>query len=217
MRCVLIGATALAVSTAELLLEKGHEVVIIETDEEKIDTLREFLDCGFIHGDGSRPRVLKEAGPENTDILFCLAETDQANILAALVGRSLGFERVVPKIEEEDYEEICMELGLADTIVPARETGEALAAMASGQQPTELSASFKDNVRLLSFTVESDQEGPVDDLDLPDGASVIALTREGKSVLIDSDSQIKDGDQVVILAYEENIEDLRKRFTEAEN
>jgi trk system potassium uptake protein TrkA len=217
MRCVLIGATALGISTAELLLERGHEVVIIDTDEEKIESLRDILDCGFIHGDGSRPRVLKDASPENTDILFCLANSDQANILAALVGRSLGFERVVPKIEDEDYEEVCMELGLADTIVPDRETGEALAAMASGQQPTELSASFKDNVRLFTFAAQSKHAGRADALDLPDGAAAIALTREGETLLVAADTEIEDGDQVVILTYADNIEDLREGFTEIQH
>jgi len=97
-----IGASPLAVKAARTLTERGHEVILIDTDHEKIETLSDTLDCGLITGDGSRPAVLQEVGPEQTDFLFCVSDRDESNVLAALVGRSLGFGRVVPKIEESD-------------------------------------------------------------------------------------------------------------------
>jgi trk system potassium uptake protein TrkA len=102
-------------------------VVIIEQDKERIDALTEEIDCGFLHGDGSKPAILREADPEGTQVLFALTGNDQANILASLVGRSLGFKRVVTKIEDPELEHICKELGLEDVIVPSRTIGRFLA------------------------------------------------------------------------------------------
>jgi trk system potassium uptake protein TrkA len=127
MRAVFIGAGSLAVVTAKLIRERGEEVVIIEQDKERIDALSEEVDCGFLHGDGSKPAMLREADPEHTDVLFALTGNDQANILASLVGRSLGFKRVVTKIEDYEFEHICKELGLEDVIVPSRTVGRYLA------------------------------------------------------------------------------------------
>jgi trk system potassium uptake protein TrkA len=127
MRAVFIGAGSLAVVTAKLIRERGEEVVIIEQDKERIDSLAEHIDCGFLHGDGSKPAMLREADPEHTDVLFALTGNDQANILASLVGRSLGFKRVVTKIEDVELEHICKELGLEDVIVPSRTVGRFLA------------------------------------------------------------------------------------------
>ena len=127
MRAVFIGAGSLAVVTAKLIRERGEEVVIIEQDKERIDSLAEQIDCGFLHGDGSKPAMLREADPEHTDVLFALTGNDQANILASLVGRSLGFKRVVTKIEDVELEHICKELGLEDVIVPSRTVGRFLA------------------------------------------------------------------------------------------
>ena len=64
MRVVFIGASSLAVVTAKLMRERGEEVVIIEHDKDHIDALTEELDCGFLHGDGSKPAILREADPE---------------------------------------------------------------------------------------------------------------------------------------------------------
>jgi trk/ktr system potassium uptake protein len=127
MRVVFIGASSLAVVTAKLMRERGDEVVIIEHDKDHIDALTEELDCGFLHGDGSKPAILREADPNGTDVLFALTDNDQANILASLVGRSLGFKRVVTKIQDGELEHICKELGLEDIIVPSRTIGRFLA------------------------------------------------------------------------------------------
>jgi trk system potassium uptake protein TrkA len=130
MRVVLLGATGLAVRTARLLIEKGHDVVIVERDAERIAELSKGLDCGFLHGDGSRPEVLKEADPGNTDILYCVTNHDQTNIIASLIGKTLGVPRVVTMIEDAGFLPICEELGLSDTIIPVRTISEQLAGLA---------------------------------------------------------------------------------------
>ncbi|WP_240761489.1 NAD-binding protein [Nitrosococcus wardiae] len=84
MRAVFIGASSLAVMTARLLFKRGHEVIFVERRKERIDALAEELDCGFLHGDGSKPAILRQADPADTHILYCLTGNDQANILASL-------------------------------------------------------------------------------------------------------------------------------------
>lgn len=120
MRLAFIGATALTVKTAHALIEEGHEVIIIERDESRIKELGEQLDCAFLHGDGSKPDVLKEADPARTDILYCLTNHDQTNIIASLIARNLEVKRVVTMIEDEEFIPICEQLGLTDTIIPLR-------------------------------------------------------------------------------------------------
>jgi len=110
MRTVFIGAGEVSIGTAKALVKKGHEVIIIETDKAKIDELSEEMDCSFLQGDGSRPDILREVNPEQTDILFCLTDSDQVNVIGSLVGCSLGFKRVVTSIRDEQFEVICHEL-----------------------------------------------------------------------------------------------------------
>lgn len=88
---------------------------------ERIEDLSDRLDCSFLNGDGSTPAILREVGPEQTDVLFCLTDSDQANLISGLVGRSLGFRRVILSIQDSEFEGICRELGLVeDTILPSR-------------------------------------------------------------------------------------------------
>jgi len=146
MRFVFIGSGTLAVLTGRMLAERGHEVVLIERDRAVIDALHDELEVGFIHGDGTRPAILREADPKATHLLFCLTHDDQANIIASLVARSLGYARVVTKIEDPELEHICMELGLAESLVPMHTVGRYLADMAEGQDIIEIS-----DIRRVSF------------------------------------------------------------------
>ncbi|MDD3516902.1 MAG: NAD-binding protein, partial [Chromatiales bacterium] len=185
MRAVFIGAGSLAVMTARLMLKRGHEVVMIERDKARIEALSDELDCGFLNGDGAKPAIQREADPEHTDILFCLTGNDQANILASLVGRSLGFPRVVTKIEDPELEHICIELGLEDTIIPNRTIGRHLADLSEGQDPLELSTMIRDEARAFSFVVHEPDAVPVEELALPEGARVVAVYRAGRFIVPD--------------------------------
>lgn len=212
MKVVFLGASTIAVITAELLLKRGHEVVIIERNKEKIQELSDHLDCGFLHGDGSKPSLLKEADPQGTDLLFCLTDHDQVNIITSLVGKSLGFQRVIVKIEDPQFEHICLELGLTDTIIPARMTARFLADMAQGQDLLELSAMIKDEARVFSFVVTEDAEKTIEGLELPDQTRVICLYRNNAFMLPDADTLLKHHDEVVIITHSKNLPDLNKRW-----
>jgi trk system potassium uptake protein TrkA len=212
MRFVLVGSGSLSALTGRMLAERGHEVVLIERDRDTIDLLNNELDIGFIHGDGTRPAILREADPEATDLLFCLTRDDQANIIASLVARSLGYRRVVTKIEDPELEHICTELGLADSLVPMHTVGRYLADMAEGQNIIELSDIFRGDARVLSFRATENETGTIEALDLPAGALVICHYRDGDFRLADPDSRLREGDDVVILTASKYLKALKERF-----
>ena len=212
MRAVFVGAGAITVMTARILVKRGHEVVIIEQDKGRIDALSEELDCGFIHGDGSKPAILREADPERTDFLFCLTGNDQSNIIASLVGKSLGFKRMVTRIEDPEFEHICVGLGLEDTIVPARTIGRYLADMFAGHDLLELSAMIKDEARVFSFVVREKDAGKVEALDLPKDSRVICSYRDGKFRLPEPGDEVRADDEVVVITHSRNVPDLEDRW-----
>jgi len=213
MRVAIIGASALAVATAHDLIKHGHDVIMIEKDKEKIASLSEQIDCGFIKGDGTKPAILREADPKGTDILFCLTDIDQDNILASLVGRSLGFAKVVPKIEDPEYEHICLELGLDETIIPDSAIARMLADMVTGQTMPELSTIVRGEVRFFMFVAREEDAGPVESLDLPDKTRVVCVYRDGDFLLPSAKSKLKADDEIVLITHSDALELLRARWS----
>jgi trk system potassium uptake protein TrkA len=214
MRAVLIGAGSLGVMTARMLLRHRHEVVLIDTDKARLDSLAEELDCGFLMGDGSKPALLREADPEHTDHLFCITNNDQTNILASLVGRSLGFPHIVTRIEDPEYEHICLELGLENPIIPARTIGRYLADMFEGRDPLEMSTMIRDEARVFSFVAHEDDLQRVEELPLPDATRVICIYRNGNLLIPKDSDKLEDGDEVVLISHSKNLEKLNERWTQ---
>lgn len=213
MRAVFLGTSLLSIMTARILLGRGHEVVMIERHKEQIDALTENLACGFLHGDATRPAILKEADPASTDVLYCLTNNDQTNIIASLVGKSLGYARVITRIEDSEFEHICIELGLEDTIIPDRTIGSYLADMLEGHDPLVLSTMIRDEARIFSFVTREEDAGPISDLGLPDESQIVCIYRDNNFILGNQETTLKTGDEVVIITHRENMAVLSKRWT----
>ncbi len=213
MRFVFVGASEKAVRAAHLLCADRHQVVLIDIDRARLDELSATLDCAFLCGDGSRPHVLAEASMRDTDVLFAVTDDDRANLLASLVGRSLGAKRVVTGIHDPEYESICVELGLTDTIVPSRTIGRYLADMALGQDILELSSALRAEGRLFTFIVTACDAVPITKLCLPQNTRVMCYYRADAFLLPDGTTEFHVGDEVVLVTHGSNLPVLHQRWT----
>jgi trk system potassium uptake protein TrkA len=212
MRIVFSGASPTAIAAARQLINQGHDIIVIEIDKQKIDELSEKLDCGFLHGDASKPAILSQVDPKQCEFLFCLTDNDQANIITSLLGRSMGFERVITGIEDDTYVPLCDELGLDDTIVPTRTMSQHLSNIVGGLDNIELSTLLRCHARFFSFTADKQDETDFIDLDLPDMAKAIYYYREDAFHFVDGNDRIKKGDEVVILTHAKHLSDLSERW-----
>lgn len=217
MKAVFIGTTPLSVMTARILLKRGHEVVMVERDKERIDELNDDIACGFLHGDGTRPDILKEADPSDTDVLYCLTNHEQTNIIASLVGKSLEYTRVITQIDDPQFEHVCLELGLEDTIFPDRTIGSYLADLFEGHDPLILSTMIRDEARIFSFVAREEDAGPISELCLPKASRIICIYRNNKFILPEEDQTLKADDEVVIITHRRNLEALTNRWAIAES
>lgn len=219
MRIVFSGITATTVKTAKELIKQGHEIILIELNKEKIDDLSDDLDCSFLHGDSGKPAILAQAAPEECDFLFCLTDSDQANIITSLLGRTMGFEQVITCIQDEDLLSLCDELGLEHAIVPDRTLSQYLENIVRGLDTIELSTLLRGKARLFSFVMSKEDEGNVADLDLPEKAKAIYYYRDDEFFFVEEDTSLRKDDEVVILTSSEHLKDLRERWhpQEADN
>ncbi|MGD2029924.1 MAG: TrkA family potassium uptake protein [Desulfobacterales bacterium] len=212
MRIVFSGAGPTAIMTARQLIKKGHEVIIIELDKDKIDEISDDLDCSFLHGDAGKPAILSQVNPKNCDFLFCLTDNDQANIITSLLGRSMGFHRIITSIQDEDLVALCDELGLEDTIIPVRTMSQHLDNIVEGLDNIELSTLLKGSLRFFSFMASKEDEGKFNELDLPDNTRVIYYYRDDKFFFVEEDTQLRKGDEIVILTHSKHLSDLNERW-----
>jgi trk system potassium uptake protein TrkA len=104
MRFVIVGYGRVGARTARVLSEEGHDVVVVENDEQKVDRARQ---AGFevVEGDGSNEAVLTRADVEHADAVGGLTGDPNVNFAACMIGKEFGC-RAVMRISEDYREEI---------------------------------------------------------------------------------------------------------------
>ncbi len=125
----------------------------------------------------------------------------------------MAIARVVTKIEDPELEHVCVELGLADSMVPMHTVGRYLADMAEGQNIIEMSDILRGEARIYSFRVSKEQAVPIAELALPSAARPICIYRNGEDFLFaEPDTRLRPEDEVVILTRTGALDTLRERF-----
>ena len=81
-KILLIGGRSKAKSMAVSLLEQGYQVTAINDTYEDCMRLAEIKGLSVIHGNGTRPYILEEAGAETFDIAIALTSKDADNLVA---------------------------------------------------------------------------------------------------------------------------------------
>jgi trk system potassium uptake protein len=94
MYVVIVGAGEVGSHVARTLVEEGHDVAIIENDEDLARRLDAELNALVINGSGVSPAVLQRAGVERAHLLLAVTSTDEVNLIACMTGRKYGGPRL---------------------------------------------------------------------------------------------------------------------------
>lgn len=106
MRVIVVGGGLVGSTLAGKLAGDGHDVVLVEQRRELIAELDERLDVQMVRGNGATVPALLEAGITSCDLLFATTDSDEANMVVALVGSALfQVPRVVARLREAGHEE----------------------------------------------------------------------------------------------------------------
>ncbi|MFP4044255.1 MAG: potassium channel family protein [Rhodosalinus sp.] len=217
MRIVIVGASRFGTATAEELTGAGHEVVLVDRDSDKLERLAEELDCGFLEGDGSLPSILRDAYGDGADALVLLTNADDVNILAALVGRSVGYPRVVPQIVRNQLLAVCEELGLENLITPHATVARSIVRSLEDRSDAALDLRSHSGFDVLGYRVGTEQQGKaLSELNLPRGSRPIAVTREGENHLVTDETELQEGDLLIVAVAEDARDKMDKLFPNAE-
>ena len=90
MNIIVIGAGELGRLLASALSEEDHDVVIVDSDADKLARISDKFDALTIAGSCSSVRILKQAGAETADALLAVSGDEASNILACQIANKLG-------------------------------------------------------------------------------------------------------------------------------
>lgn len=122
MKIVIVGIGNVGYHLAALLVEEGHDIVVIDSHTETLERLVEVLDIKVVHGNGTYYDVQMEADVPHADLVIAVAQRDEINMLCCLLAKKLGAKNTIARVRNLEYSRqlhlLKDELGLSLAINP---------------------------------------------------------------------------------------------------
>ncbi len=203
MYVIIAGAGKVGWNLARELIDKGHEVTVIEARRDRYLVVEEELEHAVQYGDGTELWVLERAGIARADMVIAVTGDDEDNMLICQVAKEKYLcERIIARVNNPRNLQHFRLLG----IQPAVSATDLILRLIEHEVPryglVHLLAFDEERLEIIELEVGDAAPAAgrrVADLQLPEGSLVISVLRDGAGFVPKADTVIQAGDEVLIV------------------
>lgn len=213
MEVIIIGCGKVGITLADQLVKENHNVVMVDTSSERLQSLSEEIDAIKLLGNGASISTQMEAGIETADILIAVTGSDEMNLLCCLIAKKAGHCHTIARVRNPVYSNeinfIKERLGISMIINPELAAATEISRILRFPSAIKIDPFAKGKVELLKFKIKP--EFQLDGLSVMDVDSqlrcdvlIVGVERGDEVAIPDGKFILKDGDMVSIIASPKN-------------
>lgn len=216
MNIVIAGAGEVGTHLAKMLSKQEHNIMLIDTDQEKLELLESQLDILAHCGSSSSIGALRDAGVEHCDLFIAVNHLEEQNLTCAVLAKKLGAKRTIARVNNSEYleadtEQFLHSIGIDTVIYPERLAAEEIVS-ALKLNATRQAHEFSDG-RLRMLGIKIWEKAPILNLTLIEMASrygadhfrVVAIKRSEHTIIPRGNDTFCYGDLVFFVTKPDNI------------
>lgn len=219
MRIIVVGAGSVGEYMVQLALEGGHNVVLIESDEERAEYCAQHYDAQVLQAEIGEEDILDEAGASQATALVATTVDDSINLMTMVLGQEYEIPNLISTVNSRHRKSLFDRLGVNTLVDP-----EILAARhlldltlhSGGETVTSLSGdgmiyelTLAEDAPLAGHTLEA-----VDEEDaLPQGMAVVLVRRGKQRLFLRESTELEAGDALLIYSDQPLSESELSLFT----
>ncbi len=161
MDVIIVGLGSVGINLTKTLSEEGHNVIVIDTENNRVDDAVNRFDVTGVVGNCVSHSVLKEARVSDTDLFIAATSHDELNILCCIIAKRLGVNKTISRISKNDYFELYdsdNELGISLMVNPQFETAMEISRILRFPSAIKVDQFSEGKVELVEFKVTADSE-----------------------------------------------------------
>ena len=162
MQIVLIGAGKVGKQITDRLLSETHDITVVDTDSNRLNSLINSHDILCIQGNGAVYDIQLEAGVEKADVVIATTSEDEINILCCTLAKKLGAKRCIARIRNPEYYYqlgfMREELGLNMIVNPEYAAAQEIARILRVPAAFSVESFARGTVELIGFQI-TEQDG----------------------------------------------------------
>src|SRR5262249_8199549 len=201
-------------------LEQHNQVKLIERDATRARRASEILESAIVlHGDAADEELLIEETIASADVFAAMTNSEEANILAAMLAKRLGAHKVMALINKPSYTELVESSPIDIAISPQTITIGSLLAHVRRRDVVRVHALTRGAAEAREAGVHGDERSSrvvgraVADIPLPEGASIGAVVRGDEVIMAHHDTRVLADDHVILfLADRRHLDSVERLF-----
>jgi trk system potassium uptake protein TrkA len=200
-------------------LEKQNQVKLIERDAKRARRISELLENTIVlNGDAADEELLIEENIDGTDVFAALTNSEEANILSAMLAKRLGARKVMALINKPSYAELIESGSIDIAISPQTITIGSLLAHVRRGDVVRVHSLRRGAAEALEAIVHGDERSSrvvgkrVDEIKLPDGASIGAIVRGETVIMAHHDTLVQCDDHIILFLSDRRHVDAVERL-----
>jgi len=219
-RVVIAGGGNIGLALARRL-EEQNQVKLIERDVRRARKASEVLENAIVlNGDAADEELLIEENIDSADVFAALTNSEEANILSAMLAKRLGAKKVMALINKPSYADL-MESGAIDiAISPQTITIGSLLAHVRRGDVVRVHSLRRGAAEALEAVVHGTDKTSrvvgkrVGEIPLPEGAAIGAVVRGEEVSIAHHDTMIHNDDHVIVfLSDRRHVEQVERLFS----
>ncbi len=155
MKIIIVGFGKVGSTLTEQLYSEGHDVVVVDLLEKKLETAVSDYDVMTVQGNGASYNVQLEAGVEEADLLIAVTASDELNLLCCLIARKAGQCHTIARVRNSMYNKeinfIKEQLGISMIINPELATAREIAKLLRFPSAIQIDTFARGRAELLKF------------------------------------------------------------------
>lgn len=219
---MIVGGGRIGFYLAGSLSRKKYAVKLIENDPANAEELAEFLpQVTVICGNGTKHGLLIEEGIEAMDAFVALTDIDEENMIVSMFANKKKVKKTITRIKSDDLYGMLDELGINNNVSPkqivANRVISYIRALANtvGSNVLTLYRLVNNQVEALEFAAKKQEpfyDKPLKKLKIKKDCLIACIIRQNEVIIPNGDSEIKLGDNVVVVTTHKNFDDLNDVF-----
>jgi trk system potassium uptake protein len=201
-------------------LEQHNQVKLIERDPRRARKAAELLEKAIVlQGDAADEELLIEENIDSADVFAAMTNSEEANILSAMLAKRLGAAKVMALINRPAYTQLVESSPIDIAISPQTITIGSLLAHVRRGDVVRVHALKRGAAEALEAVVHGDERSSrivgrmVAQIPLPEGASIGAVVRGDSVIMAHHDTPVLAEDHVILfLADRRHLEAVERLF-----
>ena len=104
MNILILGASQVGISIAEVLVGEDNDVTIVDINKSSLTQLQNRLDIHTVAGNAAHPSVLRAAGAEDASLILAVTNNDEVNLVACQIAEAFfSTPTKIARIRSREY------------------------------------------------------------------------------------------------------------------